>query len=114
MAKKPGTRHRSIDQQVAEAEERLNKLRKRQRERDTRRKILAGAFYIKQAERNSEANKQLMSDMDSWLTDERDRRLFELGAMQGLFGAKLSPAQPGWSLGVTLSQTSTDRYGNAV
>lgn len=115
MAKKPGTRHRSTEQQLADAEERASQLRKKTRERDTRRKILIGSMYQSQADQYG-ATAQLLQRLDNWLpSGHRDRNLWlddGIGQIRGLYGAKLSLPTPGWSLKVTLRHT--DRYGNPI
>ena len=76
-------KHRTTEQQLAAAEAQLNKLRKKQRQEDTRRKVLIGAMHMSRCERDDSAHHQLMRDM---------------------YAATLQPtSQPaGWSLGVTL------------
>lgn len=98
--------HRTTEQQLAAAEERLSKLRKRQRTEDTRRRVLVGAFYLGRAERDPAAHTRLMRDLDEWLTDERDRRLFRLGAIRGLYAATLTPVEKsaGWIFGKSLAR----------
>lgn len=98
-------KHRSTEQQLAAAEERLNRLRERQRKEDTRRKILVGAMILAQAEANDELMDQLHNELDEWLqTGHRDRKLFGLGPLSGLRNATLGKVEnrPGWSLGVAL------------
>lgn len=118
MAKKPGTKHRTTEQQLADAEERLARLRKKQRDEDTRRRVLVGSLYLGRSERSSAARQQLLRDLDSWLTDERDRRIFDLGAIPGLYSSPLHPSQalnqPGWAFSKTLRQIDLDRYGNPI
>jgi len=54
------------------------KEREQQRKDDTRRKILIGACMMKLAEDNPEANDRMLKQLDRFLTEERDRKLFEL------------------------------------
>lgn len=107
-------KHRTTEQQLAAAEERLNELRKRQRTEATRRRVLVGAMLLGRAERDPVAHHHLMRELDSWLTADRDRRLFELGPIRGLYGATLFPPdkpgdqpkqqQPrGWAFGKKLA-----------
>lgn len=96
-------RHRTTAQQLADAEAKLSRLRQRQRQEDTRRRILVGSMFLTRAERDEVISEQLMRELDTWLTDERDRRLFVdwgLGPIRGLYRATLTPAirQPGWSV----------------
>jgi len=53
------------------------KERERQRKDDTRRKILIGACMMKLAEENQEANDRMLKQLDKFLTNERDRSLFD-------------------------------------
>lgn len=52
----------------------------KKRKEDTRRKILLGAMVLERMERESEYREQVINKLDSYLTKERDRELFELGA----------------------------------
>lgn len=123
MAKtKKGVQHKTTEQQLAEAEQRLNRLREKARQEDTRRKILVGAMILSEAQQDTTLHENLMSHLDSWLASgHRDRRLFVghgLGPIAGLYQAKLTPADTkrGWSFGRTLSpaKPSLDRYGNPI
>ena len=51
----------------------------RKRKEDTRRKILLGAMVLERMDRESEYREQVINKLDSYLTKERDRELFELG-----------------------------------
>lgn len=121
MAKKIG-RHRTPEQQLAAAEERLNRLREQTRRNDTRRKILIGSIVMSRAEANNAAMKQLLRDLDNWLASgHRDRRLWldkGLGTVSGLYDAKLHQVQPGWAFGRMLPPVPKpllrDRYGNPI
>jgi len=100
MAK--GVKHKTTEQQLADAEARLNKLREQARKNDTRRKILIGSMYLSQAEEYG-ALDQLLTRLDNWLpSGHRDRRLWlddGIGPVRGLYGATLQPAKkpPGWA-----------------
>ena len=59
--------------QAAEARQRVS-----ERKQDTRRKILVGAYYCDEAERNPDQRTQLMKIMADYLTRDSDRRLFDL------------------------------------
>ena len=63
--------------QAIEARERA-KQKEQDRKDDTRRKILLGSYLIKKMESN-EANKQkILADLNEYLTEDRDRILFDL------------------------------------
>ena len=63
--------------QAMEARERA-KQKEQDRKDDTRRKILLGSYLIKKMESN-EANKQkILADLNEYLTEDRDRKLFNL------------------------------------
>lgn len=49
-----------------------------ERKKDTRRKILVGAFYLDQALGNRPQWAELQQHMDKYLTRDSDRQLFEL------------------------------------
>jgi len=82
----------SLEQQITKQEERLKqlkaqkqavlarekkKLSEQQRKDETRRKILLGSYLIKKME--NEANKEkILADLNEYLTEDRDRKLFEL------------------------------------
>ena len=83
----------NLEQQIAKQEERLKQLKaqkqailarekkkvaEQQRKDDTRRKILIGSFIIKQIETDLEAKNRLLSKLDEYLTENRDRKLFDL------------------------------------
>ena len=63
--------------QAIEARERA-KQKEQDRKDNTRRKILLGSYLIKKMESN-EANKQkILADLNEYLTEDRDRKLFNL------------------------------------
>ena len=82
----------SLDQRIAKQEERLKQLKaqkqavdarekkkitEQQRKDDTRRKILLGSYLLKKME--NEANKEkILDEMNEYLTEDRDRKLFNL------------------------------------
>ena len=51
----------------------------KKRKEETRRKILLGAMVLERMARESEYREQVINKLDSYLTKERDRGLFELG-----------------------------------
>lgn len=121
MAKKKGTQHRTTEQQLADAELRLNRLREQARKNDTRRRILIGSMVMGRAEADGAEMEQLLHDLDTWLASgHRDRRLWfdkGLGPVSGLYGVKLRQVQPGWAFGRALPQIPKplcDRYGNPI
>ena len=82
----------TLEQKIAKQEERLRQLKaqkqaiaarekkkqsEQQRKEDTRRKILLGSFMLKKME--DEANKEkILADLNEYLTEDRDRKLFNL------------------------------------
>ena len=53
------------------------KQKEQERKDDTRRKILLGSYLIKKME--NEANKEkILTELNEYLTEERDRKLFNL------------------------------------
>ena len=81
---------RSLDDQIRALEDRRRKLdaqlarlhaagRAEARKRDTRRKILAGAVVLNQANENETAKARLWKLLDQALVKDRDRELFDLG-----------------------------------
>lgn len=121
MARKKGT-HRTTEQLLKEAEERAAALRDRARKDDTRRRVIIGSMLLGRAERDAQVRDQLLRDLDSWLTEWHNRRLFldyGLGAIQGLYGATLHPAEQaqGWAFSRALpsaTEPKRDRYGNLI
>jgi len=62
--------------QAIEAREK-SKQKEQERKDDTRRKILLGSYLIKKMQ--NEANKEkILADLNEYLTEERDRKLFDL------------------------------------
>ncbi len=81
---------RSLDDQIKALEDRRRKIdsqiarlhaagRAEARKRDTRRKILAGAVVLNQADENEAAKARLWKLLDQALVKDRDRELFNLG-----------------------------------
>ena len=52
--------------------------RTREKKMDTRRKILVGAYYIEQMEKDESLNERILAKLDGFLTRPLDRRLFGL------------------------------------
>ena len=82
---------RSLKDQIAALEDKRRKIdsqlarlhaagRAESRKRDTRRKILAGAAVLNQAEKNDTARASLWKLLDQVLVKDRDRELFDLPA----------------------------------
>ena len=62
--------------QAIEARER-SKQKEQERKDDTRRKILLGSYLIKKMQ--NEANKEkIIAELNEYLTEDRDRQLFDL------------------------------------
>ena len=62
--------------QAIEAREKT-KTKEQERKDDTRRKILLGSYLIKKMQ--NEANKEkILADLNEYLTEDRDRKLFDL------------------------------------
>ena len=82
----------SLEQQIAKQEERLKQLKAQkqavlarekkkisdqQRKDDTRRKILLGSYLLKKMEDEAE-KQQILSELNEYLKEKRDRDLFNL------------------------------------
>ena len=82
----------SLEQQIAKQEERLKQLKAQkqavlarekkkisdqQRKEDTRRKILLGSYLLKKMEDEAE-KQQILSELNEYLKEKRDRDLFNL------------------------------------
>lgn len=82
----------NIEQKIAKQEERLKQLKAQkqaaqarekkkisdqQRKDDTRRKILLGSYLLKKMQ-NEENQRKILAELNEYLTDERDRKLFNL------------------------------------
>ncbi len=83
----------NLEQQIAKQEERLKQLKaqkqavlarekkkvaEQQRKDDTRRKILLGSFLLKQISNDDSEKQRIMSQLNQYLTENRDRQLFDL------------------------------------
>ena len=65
--------------QAIEAREK-SKQKEQERKDDTRRKILLGSYLIKKMQ--NEANKEkILAELNEYLTEDRDRQLFDLPIM---------------------------------
>ena len=82
----------SLEQRIAKQEERLKQLKAQkqavearekkkisdqQRKEDTRRKILLGSYLLKKMEDEAE-KQQILSELNEYLKEKRDRDLFNL------------------------------------
>ena len=82
----------SLEQRIAKQEERLKQLKaqkqavearekkkisEQQRKDDTRRKILLGSYLLKKMEDEAE-KQQILSELNEYLKEKRDRDLFNL------------------------------------
>ena len=82
----------TIEQQIAKNEERLKQLKaqkqavearekkkisEQQRKDDTRRKILLGSYLLKKME-NEQDKEKILAELNEYLTEDRDRKLFNL------------------------------------
>ena len=63
---------RTIEQQIAEATNKLQRLKTRQRTKDTRRKIVVGATMLAEARENPAVAKMMLSALQSRVTREVD------------------------------------------
>ena len=85
-------KNESLDQRIAKQEERLKQLKAQkqavlarekkkitdqQRKDDTRRKILLGSMLLKDME-NEEKKTKILADLNEYLTEDRDKKLFGL------------------------------------
>ncbi len=83
----------SLDEKIAKQVEHLRQLKAQkqaiisrekkkitaqQRKDDTRRKILIGSCMLKITEDDEQARAKLIAQMDRYLVEERDRKLFDL------------------------------------
>lgn len=63
--------------QAIEARERA-KQKEQDRKDDTRRKILLGSYLIKKMESNEANKEKILAGLNEYLTEDRDRKLFNL------------------------------------
>ena len=54
------------------------KQKEQERKDDTRRKILLGSFLLKQISNDDSEKQRIMSQLNQYLTENRDRQLFDL------------------------------------
>ena len=64
-------------QQALQAREK-KKLAEQQRSDDTRRKILLGAYMLKKMGESDFEKQKILAELNEYLTEPRDRRLFEI------------------------------------
>jgi large subunit ribosomal protein L7/L12 len=82
-----------VSERIKEAETKLKQLRayqqkmdaqqraaiaKKTRADDTRRKVLVGAMLLEKMGRDADTKKNIISQLDNWLSREDDRQLFDL------------------------------------
>ena len=63
--------------QAIEAREK-SKQKEQERKDDTRRKILLGSYLIKKMNANEANKEKILSELNEYLTEDRDRQLFDL------------------------------------
>ncbi len=63
--------------QAIEAREK-SKQKEQERKDDTRRKILLGSYLIKKMKENEANNEKILAELNGYLTENRDRKLFKL------------------------------------
>ncbi|MCF9035356.1 mobilization protein [Acinetobacter nectaris] len=63
--------------QAIEAREK-KRLSEQQRKDETRKKILLGSYLLKKMSENEDENKKILADLNEYLTEIRDRKLFNL------------------------------------
>ena len=63
--------------QAVEAREK-NKQKEQERKDDTRRKILLGSYLIKKMQENEANKEKVLAELNGYLTEDRDRKLFDL------------------------------------
>ena len=63
--------------QAIEAREK-SKQKEQERKDDTRRKILLGSYLIKKMKENEANNEKILAELNEYLTENRDRKLFKL------------------------------------
>lgn len=82
-----------LDERIKKHEERLGQLKaqkqalqakekkkmaEQNRSDDTRRKILLGAYMLKKMNENDFERQKILAELNEYLTEPRDRRLFEI------------------------------------
>ena len=82
MAKSADERIAELEQQKQQIANRIARLRTiestKERKRDTRRKILAGACVLDRADKDTASARHLKEILDAFLTKPQDRALFDL------------------------------------
>ena len=69
---------RKQEELKAQIRKEKNKLSQAERKKDTRRKILLGALMMDMMKKGELDEKKIMKHLDSFLTRETDRKLFDL------------------------------------
>ena len=69
-------------QKQAIAARERTKLQAQARKDDTRRKILLGSFLLKQISNDDSEKQRIMSQLNQYLTENRDRQLFDLPLLE--------------------------------
>ena len=65
---------------TAELQRARGRLAQEQRKKETRRKILVGSAYLEAADKDPKLMAELRKGLDEFLTNDRDRALFDLPA----------------------------------
>lgn len=77
---KTEARLKKLEERKREIEAKMQQIRARQsateRKKDTRRKVLAGAFLLEQVEKGEYSKSDFLRHMDAFLTRDIDRALF--------------------------------------
>ena len=85
MTIKPKSNLEKLKEQQKQLDARIQKLTAaestRERKHDTRRKILVGSYYLDEVEKNKSHN-DLKQKLDSFLTRNSDRALFDLPELE--------------------------------
>ena len=86
----------TLEQKIAKQEERLRQLKaqkqaiearertkqkEQERKDDTRRKILLGSYLVKKMQANEANKEKILADLNDYLTEDRDRKLFDLPSL---------------------------------
>jgi len=74
-------KHLKAQKQAIEAREKT-KQKEQNRKDDTRRKILLGSMYIQKMRNDENFNAQVLTQLDKYLTENRDRQLFDLSDIE--------------------------------
>jgi len=74
-----------LESKVETAKKKLALERQKQNKSDqkiqTRKKILIGAFYLEQFEKNPDMERQVMTKLETWLKRDHDREVFGLAPL---------------------------------